>query len=115
VIHRDIKCENLLLDADLNIKIIDFGLSNCFTPGSLLNTFCGSPTYCAPELIQRREYQGPEIDVWSLGVVLFVLVCGYLPFDAKDFQVTGSGFLFSSFSPKALSSLLFSLRSEPVS
>lgn len=88
VIHRDIKCENLLLDADLNIKIIDFGLSNCFTPGSLMKTFCGSPTYCAPELIQRREYQGPEIDVWSLGVVLFVLVCGYLPFDAKDFQVT---------------------------
>ncbi|ELR14943.1 MAP/microtubule affinityregulating kinase [Acanthamoeba castellanii str. Neff] len=86
VIHRDIKCENLLLDADLNIKIIDFGLSNCFTPGSLMKTFCGSPTYCAPELIQRREYQGPEIDVWSLGVVLFVLVCGYLPFDAKDFQ-----------------------------
>lgn len=90
MIHRDIKCENLLLDADLNIKIIDFGLSNCFTPGSLMKTFCGSPTYCAPELIQRREYQGPEIDVWSLGVVLFVLVCGYLPFDAKDFQVTAT-------------------------
>jgi len=86
VIHRDIKCENLLLDADLNIKIIDFGLSNCFTPGHLMNTFCGSPTYCAPELIQRIEYKGPEIDIWSMGVVLFVLVCGYLPFDAKDFQ-----------------------------
>ncbi|KAL6052966.1 Serine/threonine-protein kinase KIN2 [Balamuthia mandrillaris] len=86
VIHRDLKCENLLLDGDLNIKIIDFGLSNCFTPGSLMKTFCGSPTYCAPELIQRKEYKGPEIDVWSLGVVLFVLVCGYLPFDAKDFQ-----------------------------
>jgi len=86
VIHRDLKAENLLLDSKMNIKVIDFGLSNCFVPGSYMKTFCGSPTYTAPELIQRKKYEGPEVDVWSLGVVLFVLVCGYLPFDGQSFQ-----------------------------
>jgi serine/threonine protein kinase len=57
-VHRDIKLENLLLDHHFRIKIIDFGLSNSFTPGSLLKTFCGSPTYSAPELIQQRKYEG---------------------------------------------------------
>eukprot|EP01113_Clastostelium_recurvatum_P026107 TRINITY_DN3133_c0_g1_i2.p1 TRINITY_DN3133_c0_g1~~TRINITY_DN3133_c0_g1_i2.p1 ORF type:complete len:1126 (+),score=187.84 TRINITY_DN3133_c0_g1_i2:1587-4964(+) len=85
VAHRDLKPENLLLDADMNIKIIDFGLSNLFEPGFLMKTFCGSPTYAPPELIQRREYIGPAVDVWSMGVVLFVLLCGYLPFDGHNF------------------------------
>lgn len=83
--HRDLKPENLLLDSEVNIKIIDFGLSNVFTPGSLLKTFCGSPTYASPELILRKEYFGPAVDVWSMGVVLYVLVCGYLPFDGHNF------------------------------
>ncbi|EGC29180.1 hypothetical protein DICPUDRAFT_51418 [Dictyostelium purpureum] len=84
-VHRDLKPENLLLDSNRQIKIIDFGLSNVFTPGSYLKTFCGSPTYASPELILRKEYHGPSVDVWSMGVVLFVLVTGYLPFDGDNY------------------------------
>ena len=62
--HRDLKATNLLLDENLNIKIIDFGLSNSYMPGAFLKTFCGSPTHASPELIQRQEYEGPEVDVW---------------------------------------------------
>ncbi|KAJ3265434.1 MAP/microtubule affinity-regulating kinase 3 [Chytriomyces hyalinus] len=83
VIHRDLKAENLLLDASMNIKIADFGFSNQFNPGECLNTWCGSPPYAAPELFQGKEYLGPEVDIWSLGVVLYVLVCGALPFDGS--------------------------------
>lgn len=85
VIHRDLKPENLLLDANFRIKIIDFGLSNVYNPGEFLKTFCGSPTYSAPELVEQQAYHGVAIDVWSLGVVLFVLVCGFLPFDGNSF------------------------------
>ena len=81
VIHRDLKAENLLLDQNMNIKIADFGFSNQFVMGQRLNTWCGSPPYAAPELFQGKEYTGPEVDIWSLGVVLYVLVCGALPFD----------------------------------
>lgn len=83
VIHRDLKAENLLLDSELNVKIADFGFSNQFSPGQRLNTWCGSPPYAAPELFQGKEYSGPEVDIWSLGVVLYVLVCGALPFDGS--------------------------------
>ncbi|KAJ1535020.1 Serine/threonine-protein kinase par-1, partial [Cladochytrium tenue] len=83
VIHRDLKAENLLLDANLNVKVADFGFSNQFSPGQRLATWCGSPPYAAPELFQGKEYTGPEVDVWSLGVVLYVLVCGALPFDGS--------------------------------
>ena len=77
--------ENLLLDQHMNVKLIDFGLSNVFHPGNTLKTFCGSPTYASPELVQRREYTGPEVDCWSLGVLLYVLVVGELPFDGTTF------------------------------
>jgi len=83
VIHRDLKAENLLLDLDLNAKIADFGFSNNFEDGKPLSTWCGSPPYAAPELFQGKEYFGPEVDIWSLGVVLYVLVCGALPFDGS--------------------------------
>ncbi|KAK7081182.1 Serine/threonine-protein kinase sik3 [Halocaridina rubra] len=86
IVHRDLKAENLLLDKDQNIKIADFGFSNFYTPGVMLSTWCGSPPYAAPELFEGKVYDGPKVDIWSLGVILYVLVCGYLPFDASTLQ-----------------------------
>lgn len=81
IVHRDLKPENLLLDEFLNVKIGDFGLSNFMTDGDFLKTSCGSPNYAAPEVISGRLYSGPEVDVWSCGVILYVMLCGRLPFD----------------------------------
>ncbi|EGD81626.1 CAMK/CAMKL/MARK protein kinase [Salpingoeca rosetta] len=86
VVHRDLKAENLLLSQDLNIKIADFGFANQYRSGQKLDTFCGSPPYAAPELFQGREYDGPEVDVWSLGVILYTLVSGTLPFDGATLK-----------------------------
>lgn len=84
VVHRDLKPENLLLDKNLNVKIADFGLSNVMTDGQFLKTSCGSPNYAAPEVIRGNHYAGPEVDVWSCGVILFALLCGTLPFDDEN-------------------------------
>ncbi|RCH95209.1 hypothetical protein CU098_009210, partial [Rhizopus stolonifer] len=81
IVHRDLKIENILITNNKEIKIIDFGLSNIYSPSRLLNTFCGSLYFAAPELLYARHYTGPEVDVWSFGVVLYVLVCGRVPFD----------------------------------
>merc|ERR1719183_1144908 len=84
VVHRDLKPENLLLDDNRNIKIVDFGLSNTFQDGQLLKTACGSPCYAAPEMIAGQRYVPSLCDLWSSGVILFALVCGYLPFEDQN-------------------------------
>ncbi|KAI0095181.1 snf 1 [Irpex rosettiformis] len=86
IVHRDLKPENVLLDDDLNVKIADFGLSNEIKDGDFLKTSCGSPNYAAPEVIRGGLYTGPEIDVWSCGVILYVMLCGRLPFEDDDVQ-----------------------------
>ena len=87
IVHRDLKPENLLLDEHLNVKIADFGLSNIMTDGNFLKTSCGSPNYAAPEVISGKLYAGPEVDVWSSGVILYVMLCRRLPFDDESIPV----------------------------
>eukprot|EP00887_Chlorella_sp_A99_P005827 scaffold1.g5827.t1 len=84
VVHRDVKLENILLDWAGNAKLIDFGLCGYYVAGKRLRCHCGSPSYAAPEIVARKDYLGPPVDVWSLGVVLFAMLAGYLPFHAKE-------------------------------
>lgn len=84
VVHRDVKLENILMDGDGAVRLIDFGLSGYFSPGKKLKCFCGSPSYAAPEIVTRQEYDAPLVDVWSLGVVLFAMLAGHLPFYSKE-------------------------------
>ena len=81
IAHKDLKPENLLLTKDNILKIIDFGLSHEYDGNILLKTKCGSPSYTAPEQIKGKKYDGFEIDVWCCGIILYAMVCGYLPFD----------------------------------
>ncbi|WRT63438.1 uncharacterized protein IL334_000343 [Kwoniella shivajii] len=84
IVHRDLKIENILISKNGNIKIIDFGLSNLWSPDRHLSTFCGSLYFAAPELLNAKAYTGPEVDIWSFGIVLYVLVCGKVPFDDQS-------------------------------
>jgi len=81
---RDLKLENLLLSYNSTVKIVDFGLSNFYEHNPLLLTSCGSPCYAAPEMILGQRYNGLKSDLWSLGIILFAMTCGFLPFENKD-------------------------------
>lgn len=84
VVHRDLKLENVLLDGELRVKLCDLGFVRENTEGRLLETFCGTTGYASPEMLAGRKYLGPETDVWSLGIILYTLLCGGLPFDDEN-------------------------------
>ena len=84
ITHRDLKPENLLLDKEKKLKIIDFGLSNYFNGENLLKTPCGSPCYASPEMVSGNKYSGFKIDIWAIGIILYAMLCGYLPFEDDD-------------------------------
>jgi serine/threonine protein kinase len=85
VAHRDIKLENVLFGDTKDIKLIDFGFSTVTVPGKKLRVFCGTPSYMAPEIVRRVEYEGKPTDMWSLGILLYALLCGCFPFRAKTY------------------------------
>lgn len=85
VIHRDIKLENVLFDKNKEVKLIDFGFSTVSPNGKKLRVFCGTPSYMAPEIVRRTEYEGKPVDMWGLGVLLYALLCGCFPFRAKSY------------------------------
>ncbi|KAF3055976.1 hypothetical protein GL218_06834 [Daldinia childiae] len=88
-VHRDLKLENILLDKHENVKLVDFGFTREYEGKSnYLQTFCGTICYSAPEMLKGEKYAGEKIDVWSLGVILYALLCGELPFDDDDDNIT---------------------------
>lgn len=90
VFHRDLKPENLLLDENWDLKVSDFGLSavnDQIQSDGLLHTLCGTPAYVAPEILGKKGYDGAKADVWSCGVILYVLIAGYLPFNDTNLMV----------------------------
>ena len=105
IAHRDLKPENLLLDEHMNIKIADFGLSNSYSPTKpLLSTACGSPCYAAPEMISKDYYKGITADIWSSGIVLYAMLCGFLPFEDDNIKILYDKILSGKFElPKHLS------------
>ncbi|XP_052315127.1 5'-AMP-activated protein kinase catalytic subunit alpha-2-like isoform X12 [Oncorhynchus keta] len=111
VVHRDLKPENVLLDHSKNAKIADFGLSNMMSDGEFLRTSCGSPNYAAPEVISGRLYAGPEVDIWSCGVILYALLCGTLPFEDEHVptlfkKIRGGVFYMPEYLTRPVASLL---------
>ncbi|XP_002738751.1 testis-specific serine/threonine-protein kinase 2-like [Saccoglossus kowalevskii] len=99
IVHRDLKCENILLDVNNHIKITDFGFARRIHDGDMSKTFCGSAAYAAPEILQGIPYDATGYDIWSMGVILYIMVCGSMPYDdtnvkkmVKDQMEKGLGF-----------------------
>lgn len=114
ICHRDLKPENVLLTSDGRVKLADFGMASLLTPGCLLETSCGSPQYVAPEVILGESYAGPVADVWSLGVVLYAMTTGGLPFDDDNLQrltskITSGAFYMPAEVPDDLADLIRSM------
>ena len=86
IVYWGLKPSNLFLDVDHNVKTADFTLSYDYCPGEKLGTFCGTPAFTAPEIFLELMYLGPPVDVWSLGVILYVMVTGFEPFQGRDYQ-----------------------------
>jgi hypothetical protein len=88
-VHRDLKLENILLDRHENVKLVDFGFTREYEgKSSYLQTWCGTVCYSAPEMLKGEKYAGEKVDVWSLGIILYALLCGELPFDEDEEEVT---------------------------
>lgn len=101
VVHRDLKPENVMVDEEGRVKLIDFGFANMYHPRGFLETNCGSPLYAAPEIVQGVRYVGPEVDVWSLGVILFAMLTGTLPFEDEQLKGLYAKICAGSFSMPA--------------
>uniref|UniRef100_W6NI03 Serine threonine protein kinase-related domain containing protein n=1 Tax=Haemonchus contortus TaxID=6289 RepID=W6NI03_HAECO len=86
IVHRDLKCENVLLDRNENVKLGDFGFARYLKPNQKSSTFCGSRAYVAPEILRAIAYSGPPVDIWSAGIVLYVMVTGVMPYDDRHPQ-----------------------------
>ncbi|KAJ6598435.1 Pkinase-domain-containing protein [Mycena vulgaris] len=97
IVHRDLKLENVLLDERCRVKLGDFGFTREFERGALMETFCGTTGYASPEMLQGRKYLGPEVDVWSLGIILYCLLTGTLPFDDDDENVMRQKIIIGEF------------------
>ena len=111
ITHRDLKPENLLLDKHNNIKVVDFGLGNIYAQNEKLNTACGSPSYAAPEMLSGQPYNGMMTDIWSCGIVLYAMCCGYLPFEDSETpelyrKIKEGNYVLPSFCSDNLRSLL---------
>ncbi|KAL2019359.1 hypothetical protein VTK56DRAFT_9739 [Thermocarpiscus australiensis] len=120
-VHRDLKLENILLDKHENVKLCDFGFTREYEgKANYLQTFCGTICYSAPEMLKGEKYAGEKVDVWSLGVILYALLCGELPFDDDDDNVTRTKILNEEPSypdhipPDALSLLKALLSKRPI-
>ena len=98
IVHRDLKPDNIMVEKDGKVKIIDFGLGTQVKPGQKLNLFCGTYPFSAPEVLLSRPYDGPKIDVWTLGVVLYFMVTGKIPFDACSIKRRVEGILAGKYS-----------------
>ncbi|TFK23289.1 Pkinase-domain-containing protein [Coprinopsis marcescibilis] len=106
IVHRDLKLENVLLDERCRVKLGDFGFTREYERGTFMETFCGTTGYAAPEMLQGKKYQGPEVDVWSLGVILYCLLTGTLPFDDDDEEVMKQKIIQGDFEDAAWLSLV---------